>query len=312
MLLTLGAMNFGRRTPEEESRRIIDRALERGVTWIDTANVYNEGESERVVGRALRGRRDGVRLATKVGFGARDGVPEGLAPAVIARAIDESLERLGTDRVDLYYLHVPDARVPIEESYAAMVDLVRAGKVRDIGVSNFASWQILEILHLCAARGWPKPAVSQVIYNVLIRQIEVEYLRFANRYGVHTTVYNALAGGILTPRYAEKPEAPVAGTRFDGNPLYVRRYWTDRMFAHRRALAAIAADDGMTLDVLAYAWLAGRPGVSSILLGPASVAQLDGAIDACARRLSPCALEVIDSLQAELSGTDARYARSLT
>ncbi|HKA86818.1 MAG TPA: aldo/keto reductase, partial [Haliangiales bacterium] len=208
--------------------------------------------------------------------------------------------------------HRPDPEVPMEESYAALADLVAAGRVAEIGISNHASWQLLEMIHLAERRGWPRPSVSQVIYNVLIRQIEVEYLRFANRYGVHTTVYNALAGGILTPRYAEKPEAPVAGTRFDGNPLYVRRYWTDRMFAHRRALAAIAADDGMTLDVLAYAWLAGRPGVSSILLGPASVAQLDGAIDACARRLSPCALEVIDSLQAELSGTDARYARSLT
>ncbi len=309
MLLTLGAMNFGRRTPEDESRRIIDRALARGVTWIDTANVYNDGDSERVVGRALRGRRDAVRLATKVGFGQRDGRAEGLAPAAIARAIDASLERLGVSAVDLYYLHVPDAKVPIEESYAAMVDLVRAGKVREIGVSNFASWQILEILHMCEARGWPKPSVSQVIYNVLIRQIEVEYLRFAERYGVHTTVYNALAGGILTPRYADRPEATVPGTRFDGNPLYVRRYWTERMFAHRAALAAIAAEEGMTLDVLAYAWLAARPGVQSILLGPASVAQLDGAIDACARRLSPDALQRIDALHVGFSGTDARYAR---
>src|SRR5262249_19223053 len=161
-------MNFGRRTPEEESRRIIDRALERGVTWIDTANVYNEGESERVVGRALRGRRDGVRLATKVGFGARDGVPEGLAPAVIARATDRRLP---------HSPRCPAARGPIEGSSAALARLVRGGKGRDIGVPNFASWQIPETLPLCAARGCPKPAVSQVIYNVLIRQIEVEYLR---------------------------------------------------------------------------------------------------------------------------------------
>jgi aryl-alcohol dehydrogenase-like predicted oxidoreductase len=250
-----------------------------------------------------------VRLATKVGFGLVGGRPEGLAPAAIARAIDASLERLATDRVDLYYLHVPDPRVPIEESYAAMVDLVRAGKVGQIGVSNYASWQILELIHLCDEHDWPKPAVSQVIYNVLIRQLEVEYLRFAERYRVHTTVYNALAGGILTARYAEKPEAPVAGTRFDGNALYVRRYWTERMFAHRAALSAIAAEEGMTLDVLAYAWLAGRPGVSSILLGPASVAQLDVAVDACARKLSPGALERIDALQLGFTGTDARYAR---
>jgi aryl-alcohol dehydrogenase-like predicted oxidoreductase len=309
MLLTLGTMNFGRRTAEDESRRIIDRALERGVTWFDTANVYNDGESERIIGRALAGRRDGVRLATKVGFGLVGGRPEGLAPAAIARAIDASLERLRADRVDLYYLHVPDPRVPIEESYAAMVDLVRAGKVGELGVSNYASWQILELLHLCDARGWPRPVVSQVIYNVLIRQIEVEYLRFAERYRVHTTVYNALAGGILTARYADKPEATVPGTRFDGNALYVRRYWTERMFAHRAALSAIAAEEGMTLDVLAYAWLAGRPGVSSILLGPASVAQLDVAIDACARKLSPSALERIDALQLGFTGTDARYAR---
>jgi aryl-alcohol dehydrogenase-like predicted oxidoreductase len=307
--LALGAMNFGRRTSETESLRIIDRALERGITWIDTANVYNEGESERVVGKALAGRRTGVRVATKVGFFPRDGKPEGASPTVIRKAIDESLERLRVDQVDLYYLHRPDPATRIEDSLGAMAALVAAGKVKEIGVSNFASWQVLEIFHLCDKNGWPRPTVSQVIYNVLIRQIDIEYLRFAARFDVHTTVYNALAGGILSARYDVRPETPLGGTRFASNEIYQRRYWTDRMFAHRAALADIAAGKGMSLDVMAYAWLAGRPGVDSILIGPASVEQLDVAIDACARDISPAALARIDDLTIQVAGTDAKYAR---
>ena len=175
-------MNFGKRTPAPEARRIVDRAIERGVRFFDTANVYGNGESERILGQALRGRRAEVGIATKVGIARVQGRPEGLSAARVERALEESLERLGTDFVDLFYLHAPDPATPIEETLEAMGRVLQAGKARHWGVSNFAAWQILELNTLCDARGLPRPAVSQVLYNLLVRQIELEYLPFTRRY----------------------------------------------------------------------------------------------------------------------------------
>src|SRR5687768_7194910 len=162
-------MNFGRRTPEDESQRIIDRALDAGMRVLDTANAYNDGESERVVGRALArlppSRRAEVEVHTKVGFGRIDGKPEGLGAAAIRRAVDGSLERLGVERLDVYYLHVPDRATPIEESLGALAELHRAGKIAAIGVSNYASWEILEMFAICDRLGVPRPSISQVLYN---------------------------------------------------------------------------------------------------------------------------------------------------
>ena len=145
-------MNFGKRTDAAESGRIVARALERGLTFFDTANAYNEGESERILGQALKKVRESCIVATKVGFGRVNGKPEGLSRARILSAVDESLARLGTDYVDLYYLHAPDVTVPIEESVGAMQALLEAGKIRRWAVSNYASWQILEMNHIADAR----------------------------------------------------------------------------------------------------------------------------------------------------------------
>jgi aryl-alcohol dehydrogenase-like predicted oxidoreductase len=306
-LLAVGTMNFGKRTTPAESERVIARALERGLTLFDTANVYNQGESERILGRALKGKRQACVLATKVGL---FGIPdrrEGLSAAVLANAMDESLERLGTDHVDLYYLHAPDHAVPIEETMGAMKKLLDAKKTRAWGVSNYASWQILEMFEIADRLGMPRPAVSQVIYNVLIRQIEIEYVKFTARFPIHTTVYNPLAGGLLAGRH-EKGEPP-KGSRFDKNRMYLRRYWTDRLFEHTRAIASIAEGEGMTPVELAYAWVAGRPGVDSILVGPADVAQLDAAIDGCTKTLGDDAKKKVDELAYAFAGTDASYAR---
>ena len=153
--LVVGTMNFGKRTPEPEARRIVDRALERGLDFFDTANVYVEGESERILGRALRGRK--ARIATKMGIGDMNKA-EGLAPERIAAAIDESLQRLGVESVELYYFHKPDHSRPLEASLRAMQKLIDAGKVRNFGVSNFASWQLVEMAHAGV-----KPRVSQLM-----------------------------------------------------------------------------------------------------------------------------------------------------
>ncbi len=194
-------MNFGKRTPEDESRKIIERAIGAGMRVLDTANAYNDGESERVVGGALErlpaATRAEVQVHTKVGFGRGANGPEGLSAAAIRRAVDGSLERLGVERIDVYYLHVPDRATPIEETLGAMAELVAAGKIAAIGVSNYASWEILEMSGICERLGVAPPAISQVLYNVLVRQIEIEYVRFALKYKVHTTVYNPLAGGLL-------------------------------------------------------------------------------------------------------------------
>jgi aryl-alcohol dehydrogenase-like predicted oxidoreductase len=307
-LLALGAMNFGKRTAEPEALRIIDRALERGVTLVDTANAYVDGASERIVGKALAGRRDKALITTKVGVG-RIGAPlEGLSRARVLAAIDESLGRLGTDFVDIYYLHVPDHATPIEETLDAVAELLASGKIRAWAVSNYASWQILEMLHIAERRGMPRPVMSQVLYNVLIRQLDIEYFRFTRSRALHSTIYNPLAGGLLAGKHARTP-APAKGSRFDKNPIYQKRYWSDRFFDLVEAYGEVAASEGMTLVELAYAWLAGTPGVDSILVGPGSMEHLDAAIDASARVVSPEGRRKIDAIHRDFQGTDASYAR---
>jgi aryl-alcohol dehydrogenase-like predicted oxidoreductase len=306
--LALGTMNFGKRTPAAESERILARSIERGVTFLDTANAYVDGESERIVGRAVRGKRDKVTIATKVGFGRIAGKPEGLSRERILAAIDQSLARLGTDYVDVYYLHVPDHTVPIEESLAAIEELRRAGKVLHLGVSNYAAWQILDMMHASAPGRSAAPVISQVMYNLLIRQIETEYVGFTRAHPIHTTVFNPLAGGLLSGKHA-RGEAAAKGGRFDKNRLYEGRYWTERFFDLVDAYGAVARDAGMSLVDLSYAWVAAQPRVDSIIVGPATLEHLDAAIDGCARALTAEILARIDAIHRAYLGTDASYVR---
>jgi aryl-alcohol dehydrogenase-like predicted oxidoreductase len=306
-------MNFGRRTDEAESKRILARALELGIRHIDTANAYGEGTSERIVGEALKGKRDQVVLATKCGFGRVEGKPEGLSRARIGAAIDESLRRLGTDWVDVYYLHVPDHETPIDETLDAIAELVEKKKIASWGVSNYAAWQVLEMMHLTEGgalkkRGLPRPVVAQQLYNVLIRQLDVEWFSFARRYGIHTIVYNPLAGGLLTGRHSRNGSTQ-KGSRFDKNRLYQNRYFTGAMFDRVDALIDLAKAEGMSVLELSYAWIAGAPGVDSVLLGPASVTQLDEGVSACRRTLSPDVRGGIDALYRTWMGTDTNYVR---
>lgn len=306
--LHVGCMNFGRRTPEAEAARIVRRALERGLVFFDTANAYNDGESERVLGRALGADRANVGVATKVGFGRIAGKPEGLRPERVLHSIDESLDRLGTSYVDVYYLHVPDHATPIEETLSAMKDVLSSKKARAWGVSNYASWQILEMMHVGERLGMPKPTMSQQMYNLLVRQLDVEYFKFTARYPIHTTVYNPLAGGLLSGRHRQDGGTQ-AGSRFDKNSLYQSRYWTDTFFQALGELRSIADSSGISMVELAYAWVVGRKGVDSILVGPGSVAHLDEAIDACKLQLSAEARAKVDAVHRGMVGTDASYAR---
>lgn len=297
--LALGTMNFGKRTPRAESLRIVDRAIDAGIGLVDTANVYVDGESERIVGEGTRGKD--VLVATKVGLWRN----EGLGRDTILRACTDSLRRLGRDHIDLYYLHAPDPKTPLVETLDALATLHRAGRFTHWGVSNFASWQILELQTLAPGFDLPPPAVAQQLYNVLIRQLDVEYFRFAAAHPIHTTVYNPLAGGLLAGAI-QSGDVP-RGSRFDRNPLYQRRYLRPAMFEAVATLQAIATREGRTLVDLAYAYVLGHPGVNSVLLGPATIDHLEAAL-----HVPPIGDDLraaIANVYLDLVGTDARYAR---
>jgi aryl-alcohol dehydrogenase-like predicted oxidoreductase len=306
--LALGAMNFGKRTPAGESERIVRRALERGIVIFDTANSYNEGASESILGKALGQDRSRVVLSTKAGLGTVPGRREGLSPDAIRSALAGSLERLGVPSVDVYYLHVPDRGTPIEASIEAMKGLVDSGRVGAWGVCNYASWEILEMNAVADRIGLAKPVITQLLYNPIHRQLDVEYFSFARRHPIHTSAYNALAGGLLARDHSlEGP--PAQGSRFDRNAMYQRRYWTRTMFQRAAQVRAVAEKHGIAPVDFCYAWLAAQPGVDSILVGPANVAQLDQAIDAVGLSLPRDALAAMDDLAQEWTGSDTNYVR---
>jgi aryl-alcohol dehydrogenase-like predicted oxidoreductase len=317
MPIVIGTMNFGKRTPETEAARIVDRALERGATLFDTANAYVGGEGERILGRLLRGRRNRALIATKVGLerigGQSSGLlqtggqSEGLSRTRILAACDESLARLNTDVIDVYFLHVPDSLTAIEESLSAIATLLRAGKIRAFATSNYASWQLLEIASWCDREGIDRPIFAQQIYNLLVRQLDIEYFAFTSKYHLHTTVYNPLAGGLLSGKH--RYGAPPSASRFDGNAMYQRRYWSKRAFSEVAAYQAVADAAGLSLVQLSYAWLNTRRGVDSVIVGPATVEHLDAALDARELQLEAPVLAKLDAIYTEHQGTDARYAR---
>jgi aryl-alcohol dehydrogenase-like predicted oxidoreductase len=308
VILSLGAMNFGKRTPAAESERIVRRALERGIVIFDTANSYNEGASESILGKALGKDRERILLSTKAGLGTVPGKREGLLPAAIRAALEASLERLGVPSVDVYYLHVPDRATPIEASVGTMKELVDSGRVKSWGICNYASWEILEMNAIAAGIGLAKPVITQLLYNPVHRQLDVEYFAFARRHPIHTSAYNALAGGLLARDHA-LDAAPAPGSRFDHNAMYQRRYWTRTMFDRAAQVRAVAAKHGVDPVDFCYAWLAAQPGVDSILVGPATVAHLDQAIDAVSLSLPREALAAMDALAREWTGSDTNYAR---
>ncbi len=293
MRLQLGTMNFGSRTDAKESALILHRALDLGVVEIDTANMYGSGESERIIGEALGARRSQVKLATKVGL-LRN---EGLSREAIRKAIDASLQRLRTDYIDVYYLHAPDRKTPIEASLAELQALLAAGKIRSWGVSNYAAWEILEMIHLCDRSSMARPVIAQQIYNLLIREIETEYLPFARKYALQTTVFNPLAGGLLAGR---------AGKRFE-QARYKTRYLTEPMQERVQRLQAIATREGLSLLALAYGWLHGR--VDAVICGPAQVSHLEDAVRCREATLPEQALAELQAMAAQLHGTDTHYVR---
>ena len=263
----LGGNNFGWRLDAERTRHVVHAALEVGITLFDTAESYGDGESELFLGRALAGRREEVMIATK--FGGRGGDPPGGSAANIRRAIDGSLERLGTDYVDLYQYHRPDGVTPIEETLGALEALVEAGKVRQVGSSNFSAAEARAADGLAHTRGWSPFSSAQNEYSLLKRDVEVELVPTLEALGLGLIPYFPLASGLLTGKYHRGAPAP-AGTRLEGRGV------PDDAAAWNRveALQAFAEARGLSLLDVAIGGLGAMPAVSSVIAGATSPEQV--------------------------------------
>lgn len=279
--VVLGTMTFGSQVAAAEASTMVQTCLEAGVTHFDTANAYNAGRSEEILGEALGTHRDEVLVATKVFNPMGDGPDDaGLSEAAINKAIDASLQRLQTDYVDLYYLHQPDYRVPIEESMGAMEALREAGKIRYWATSNYAAWQIADMCHRAAEHDWQQPLTAQQMYNPIARRLDDEYANFAADFGVSTVAYNPLAGGLLTGKH-QLGATPEPNSRFTLE-MYRDRYWNEYQFAAVSKLKDLADGAGITLPELSFRWLLSRPLIDAVLIGASSVDQLRANLDACA------------------------------
>ena len=307
--LCLGTMTFGSQVDEGGSLAMVDMALDRGINFFDTANVYNAGRSEEIMAKAMEGRRDKFVLATKVRGRMGDGPEDqGLSRAAIRKQCDASLRRLRTDYIDVYYMHMQDHDVPIEESLEAIDSLVKAGKVRYPAVSNFAAWQIVDMQHMAAARGWVPVHICQPMYNLLARNIEAELLPMSARHGVSTFVYNPLAGGLLTAKH--RPEAAIKGSRFDGNKMYRDRYWYDEQFAAVEELSFAAAESHRSLVSLALNWILHHTSATGLILGASQMRHLSANIAACTEGpLDQATLDVCENVWKRLRGVTPEYIR---
>ena len=278
--LCLGAMYFGSRNDEETSHQLLDQYVGAGGNFIDTANIYNAGDSERVVGRTLQenGQRDTVVLATKVFFPVGDGPNErDLSRYHIIKACEDSLRRLQTDRIDLYQLHRPSACVPQEETLRALDDLVRAGKVLYIGASSFPAWKVMEGLALSQQNSWVRYVSEQPPYNLLDRRIENELIPLAQSYNLAILPWSPLAMGVLAGRYLPGEDAP-PGSRLDrGHPLLAERV-TERRREVGASIVELARERGMTAAQLALLWCKDQPGVTSPIIGPRTLDHLEDAL----------------------------------
>jgi aryl-alcohol dehydrogenase-like predicted oxidoreductase len=272
-------MMFGGRTTPGDSYAIIDRALDAGINFLDTANVYSIGRSEEATGEALKrnGRRSQVVLATKVHGKMGEGVNDlGNSRRHIIEQCEASLRRLQTDWIDLYQIHRPDPNIPIDETLRALDDLVRSGKVRYLGTSTYAAWQLVESLWVSERLHLNRFTCEQPPYNLLDRRIERELLPMAQTYGFGIIPWSPLAGGLLTGTY-DRNEPPPADTRFGAmasNPVQQRR-WSERVFDVIDGLEPIAKDKGISLSQLSLAWCAQQPGVTSPIIGPRTMEQLE-------------------------------------
>jgi aryl-alcohol dehydrogenase-like predicted oxidoreductase len=285
--ICLGTMMFGGRTEEADAKRIVDKAFEQGINFIDTADAYNGGRSEEVTGRAIKARRGDWVLATKVANAMGPGPNQrGLSRKWLMMAAEASLQRLGTDYIDLYYLHKEDHDTPLLETVHAIGDLVRQGKIRFFGVSNYKAWRVAEICRLCDTLGIERPIVSQPYYNAMNRMPEVEHLPACGYFGLGVVPYSPLARGVLTGKYA-LDSAPPAGTRAAaGDTRIMQTEWRPESLVLAQRFKAHAEKLGMSAGQFAVNWVLNNRLVSATIAGPRTEAQWDDYIGALEQKFS--------------------------
>lgn len=277
----MGTMTFGGKgnfanvgtTGVDEARQQVDRCLDAGINLIDTADVYSDGASEEIVGEVLRGRRDDVLLATKVRFPMGPGPNDaGLSRHHVIAGCEASLRRLQTDHIDLYQLHEWDGLTPLEETFEALDLLVRSGKVRYVGVSNFAGWQLMKAVNTAETSGLPRPVSQQIYYSLQARDAEYELIPAAVDQGLGVLVWSPLAGGLLSGKY-RRDQAPDGGrqlTDWNEPPVYDE----DKLYDTVDVLVQVGEAHGVSAAQVALAWLLGRPAVSSVVVGARTSEQL--------------------------------------
>ena len=308
--LCLGTMTFGLQSGEEEAIKILDTAMEAGLYFIDTADVYPlgggvrlAGTTEEILGRWLKGKREKVILATKCyGATAKEPFHQGNSRKHIFDAVHASLRRLGTDYIDLYQLHRYDPDTQLEESLEALDDLVHMGKIRYAGCSNFPAFRLAKANAIADGKRLTKFSSVQPRYNLLYRIIERDLLELADEDGIGVIPYNPIAGGLLSGKH-QAAESPTEGTRFNSTPaseIYRERYWHDEMFATVEKLKAVAAREGVSLVTLSVAWVMRQKGITAPIIGASRAEQLSDSIGAMSYVIG-------DELDAELRGLTEKY-----
>ncbi len=297
--ICLGTMMFGYRSDEATAKRIVDRARDAGINFIDTADAYAKGVSEEITGRLIAADRDRWVLATKVGNDmGEDPHQTGLSRKWLLRAIDDSLDRLGADYLDIYYLHKPDHGTPLEETIRAMGDIIAAGKTLHFGISNYRAWEHAEIVRLCDELSVDRPVVSQPYYNAMNRMPEVEVLPACAHYGIGVVPYSPLARGVLTGKYTPGG-APEAGTRAGAQDTrMMETEFREESLVHARKIKARAEARGMTAGQFALNWVLANPLVNSVLAGPRTEEHWEEYLGALDHQWIPEDEDFIDSLVA--------------
>lgn len=310
--LTLGCMMFGGKTNLEDTCKIVDRALDAGINCIDTANIYSRGKSEEFTGEALKrnGKRAGVVLCTKVHGNMDDTDPNmrGNTRRNIIEQCEASLKRLQTDYIDLYQIHRPQSEVPIDETLRALDDLIRAGKVRYIGSSTFAAWQVVESLWCAKEHHLNRFVSEQPPYNLLDRRIERELLPMCRTYGIATLPWSPLASGMLSGKYRLGKEPP-SGSRFadQKNSPFLAQRWNDGVLAVVEKLIPLAEARGISLSQFSLAWTMQQPGITSPIIGPRTLEQLEDNLKAIGVKLTEDELKAVDEIVPPGTHTSVYY-----
>jgi len=274
--LVLGTMTFGPQVSEGDSRTIINHFLDDGYDELDTAYVYNEGETEKILGSILsQGINRHFKLATKI----HPRITGRLDAQAVNMQLSESLNRLGVDKVDILYFHFPDRLTPIIDALEEVAKLYEQGKFVEFGLSNFPSWMVVDIWHTCKANGWPKPTVYQGMYNTLSRKVEAELFPALRNLGLRFYAFNPLAGGLLTGKYKNYEVDPSSG-RFSLRPNYRNRYWKKTFFEAINRLSLMCEEEGLELAEAAIRWLAFHSFLETkegdaIILGVSRISHLD-------------------------------------